>query len=142
MNDTGLNDSDHEVLHSLVMRVRTGSLEDFKTQGENCGWCAHPVRLRGMVVRGDGADRRVSFSSRSLPDGVVLKACGSRRETRCPSCAAVYRADARHLVRAGLIGGKGVDESVAERPAAFLTLTALLRITEIPHLRSLKFPTY
>jgi hypothetical protein len=64
------------------------------------------------------------FSTGQLPDGVVLKACGSRRETRCPSCAAVYRADARHLVRAGLIGGKGVPEEVMHRPAVLLTLTA------------------
>ncbi len=36
----------------------------------------------------------------------------------------MYRGDARHLVRAGLIGGKGVDESVTERPAILLALTA------------------
>jgi hypothetical protein len=72
----------------------------------------------------DGDTRRVAFTTGTLPDGVLLKACGTRRETRCPSCAAVYRGDARHLVRAGLIGGKGTDESVAERPAVLLTLTA------------------
>ena len=55
---------------------------------------------------------------------MFLKACGTRWESRCPSCAAVYRGDARHLVRAGLIGGKGIDESVVEWPAVLLTLTA------------------
>ena len=59
-----------------------------------------------------------------FPDNVVLKACGSRSELRCPSCATLYRGDARHLVRAGLEGGKGMDESVAEHPAVFMTLTA------------------
>jgi hypothetical protein len=29
------------------------------------------------------------LSSFSLPDGVILKACGSRSEVRCPSCAAI-----------------------------------------------------
>ena len=64
------------------------------------------------------------FSSHQFPDNVVLKACGSRSELRCPSCATLYRGDARHLVRAGLEGGKGMDESVAEHPAVFMTLTA------------------
>ena len=40
------------------------------------------------------------------------------------SCAAVYRGDSRHLVRAGLEGGKGVDESIALHPAFVWTLTA------------------
>ncbi|HXY28550.1 MAG TPA: replication initiator, partial [Acidimicrobiales bacterium] len=43
---------------------------------------------------------------------------------QCPACASAYRGDARHLVRAGLEGGKGVDESVASHPAVFLTLAA------------------
>jgi hypothetical protein len=48
--------------------------------------------------------------------GVLLKACGTRRESRCPSCAATYRADAYQLLAAGLKGGKGVPESVAGTP--------------------------
>ena len=51
-------------------------------------------------------------------------ACGNRRETRCPACSAVYKRDARQLVRAGLTGGKGVPESVAAHPCVFATLTA------------------
>ncbi len=54
----------------------------------------------------------------------MLKACGSRSELRCPSCAVLYRGDAQHLVRAGLEGGKDVDESISGHPAAFVTLTA------------------
>lgn len=76
-----------------------------------------------MLAR-TGNERVRIFSTGGLPDGVFLKACGTRRESRCPSCAAVYRGDARHLVRAGLIGGKGIDESVAEWPVVMLTLTA------------------
>ena len=58
------------------------------------------------------------------PDGVLLKACGTRRESRCPSCAATYRADAYQLLAAGLKGGKGVPETVAEHPRLFVTFTA------------------
>jgi hypothetical protein len=55
---------------------------------------------------------------------VLLKACGTRRESRCPSCAAVYRADAYQLLAAGLRGGKGVPDSIAEHPRLFVTFTA------------------
>jgi hypothetical protein len=55
---------------------------------------------------------------------VLLKACGTRRESRCPSCAATYRADAYQLLAAGLKGGKGVPESVAAHPRLFVTFTA------------------
>jgi hypothetical protein len=53
-----------------------------------------------------------------------VKACGTRRESRCPSCAATYRADAYQLLAAGLTGGKGVPESVAAHPRLFVTFTA------------------
>lgn len=109
---------------AIVRRVRAGTVESFMSQGDGCGWCRRPVRLRGSVTVDDDGRRRTVFSSRVVPDGVVLKACGRRRETQCPSCATVYRDDARHLVRAGLVGGKGVDEAVATHPAVLLTLTA------------------
>ncbi len=85
--------------------------------------CCLASRGRYVVSSGAG-EHRISYTSASLPDGVVLKACGSRSEVRCPACAQVYRGDARHLVRSGLEGGKGVPEAVAEHPAIFLTLTA------------------
>ncbi len=64
------------------------------------------------------------FDSRVLPDKVLLKACGSRRETLCPPCASLYRGDAFALVAAGLRGGKGVPETIGDHPAVLLTLTA------------------
>jgi hypothetical protein len=110
---------------ALQRRCRRGEVDSFLHAGEGCGWCARPVRIQGEQYAIDTHGREtVVFSTRSLPDGVVLKACGNRRETRCPSCALVYRQDARHLVKAGLEGGKGVDPSVAEHPAVLLTLTA------------------
>ena len=59
-----------------------------------------------------------------LPDGVIYKACGNRRTSVCPSCANRYRLDAFHVIRCGLIGGKGVPEQVATHPAVFATFTA------------------
>jgi hypothetical protein len=55
---------------------------------------------------------------------VLLKSCGTRRESRCPSCAATYRADAYQLLAAGLKGGKGVPETISEHPRLFVTFTA------------------
>jgi hypothetical protein len=90
------------------------------------GYCHHPIRLAGRV---DQADRqtgevRTVYDSEREPDGVLLKACGTRRESRCPSCAATYRADAYQLLAAGLKGGKGIPETVAAHPRLFVTFTA------------------
>jgi hypothetical protein len=90
------------------------------------GYCHHPIRLAGRVDQADrqtGEIRQVYDSERE-PDGVLLKACGTRRESRCPSCAATYRADAYQLLAAGLKGGKGVPETVAAHPRLFVTFTA------------------
>ncbi len=112
------------MVEALWRHSRRKQLYDFLDQGAACGWCRHPIRLQGYASIETDGERKVTFSSASRPDGVVLKACGSRSELQCPACAAVYRGDSRHLVRAGLEGGKGVDPSVATHPAVFLTLTA------------------
>jgi hypothetical protein len=97
----------------------------FSTQVRGIRACRRPVRLSGMVIgTGDGGLPAIRFDSRTLPDGVLLKACGSRRETVCPPCASLYRGDAFALVAAGLRGGKEVPESIADHPAVLLTLTA------------------
>jgi len=115
---------DRAMVEALGRHSRRHQLQDFIDQGVGCGWCRHPIRLRGYATAEKDGERTIVFSSASLPDGVVLKACGSRSELQYPACAAVYRGDSRHLVRAGLEGGKGVDEAVATHPAVFLTLTA------------------
>ena len=99
------------------------------------GYCHHPVRLAGRVEHADRqtGEVRTSTTQTREPDGVLLKACGTRRESRCPSCAAIYRADAYQLLAAGLKGGKGVPETVAEHPRLFVTFTA-------PSLRPGPFP--
>jgi hypothetical protein len=44
--------------------------------------------------------------------------------TTCPGCAETYRRDAYQLIRAGLVGGKGIAPAVATHPALFVTFTA------------------
>ena len=88
--------------------------------------CTHPIRLGGQIHHVDPAIGEVlsTTPTSALPDGVIYKACGNRRVSACPSCAETYRRDAFQLIRAGLIGGKGVPEHVAAHPAVFATFTA------------------
>jgi Replication initiator protein, pSAM2 len=98
----------------------------WQAQVRAAGHCQRPVRLDGGVDQVDTAtgEARSLFDSEGQPDGVLLKACGTRRAARCPPCASVYRADAFQLVRAGLVGGKGVPATVAAHPKLFVTFTA------------------
>jgi hypothetical protein len=88
--------------------------------------CAHPVRLQGRVTAIDlpSGEARPVYDTASEPGGVLHVPCGNRRESVCPACSAIYKRDARQLVRAGLTGGKGVPESIAAHPCVFATLTA------------------
>jgi hypothetical protein len=113
------------VLGEVVDRAGAG-YERWAELVAQAGYCHHPIRLAGRVEHADrqtGEVRQVYDSERE-PDGVLLKACGTRRESRCPSCAAVYRADAYQLLAAGLKGGKDVPETVAGHPRLFVTFTA------------------
>jgi hypothetical protein len=114
-----------EVLQEVVQRAGPG-YDRWAELVAQAGYCHHPVRLAGRVEQADrhSGELREVYDSGREPDGVLLKACGTRRESRCPSCAAVYRADAYQLLAAGLRGGKGVPESVSEHPRLFVTFTA------------------
>jgi hypothetical protein len=88
--------------------------------------CAHPVRLYGDIRTVDARTGELlrTVTTSDLPDEVIYKACGNRRAAACPSCAETYRRDAYHVIRSGLVGGKGVPETVATHPAVFATFTA------------------
>jgi hypothetical protein len=81
--------------------------------------CSHPI---GLKSRTDMID--LATGELAPVYGQVSVACGNRREAVCPSCSAVYKQDARQLVRAGLAGGKGIPETIAAHPCVFATLTA------------------
>jgi hypothetical protein len=102
------------------------SFERWLDLARSTGWCEHPVRLAGATHQIDPATGEVysSYTTDTEPDGHLLKACGSRRATVCEPCSARYRADAWHLIVAGLRGGKGVPEVASTHPILFLTLTA------------------
>jgi hypothetical protein len=84
----------------------------------DCG-CSHPIQLRN---RTDMIDTTTGELAPLY--GTAATACGNRREAICPACSAVYKRDARQLVRAGLAGGKGIPESITAHPCVFATLTA------------------
>ncbi|HET9826957.1 MAG TPA: replication initiator [Nocardioidaceae bacterium] len=90
------------------------------------GNCARPIRLRGHSERVDTATGEIvsTYSSEQEPLGVTHVRCGNRRAAECPSCSRLYAADMFHLIRAGVVGGKTVPESVGENPLVFATLTA------------------
>jgi hypothetical protein len=90
------------------------------------GGCSRPVRLAGHLHTLDPTTGTVvsSRSTETLPDGVIYTPCGDRRASVCPACAEIYRADTYHLVRAGLVGGKGMPDTVAAHPCVFVTFTA------------------
>jgi hypothetical protein len=113
------------VLAEVVDRAGHG-YERWAELVAQAGYCHHPIRLAGRVEHADRqtGEVRTVYDSEREPDGVLLKACGTRRESRCPSCAATYRADAYQLLAAGLKGGKGVPESVVGHPRLFVTFTA------------------
>jgi hypothetical protein len=93
--------------------------------------CARPVRLVGSTVRrrvdpatGEPGEVIERYSSAQELDGITWVRCGDRRAARCESCSREYKGDAWHLLSAGLVGGKGAPDSVAEHPTIFATLTA------------------
>ena len=81
--------------------------------------CSHPISLHS---RTDMID--MTTGEQAPLYGQATVACGNRREAVCPACSAVYKRDARQLVRAGLAGGKGIPETITAHPCVFATLTA------------------
>jgi hypothetical protein len=88
--------------------------------------CTRPIRLHGDIKHIDAATGELlrTIPTIGMPDWSIYKACGNRRATTCPGCAETYRRDAYHIIRAGLIGGKGITPDVAAHPAVFATFTA------------------
>ncbi len=103
--------------------------DDFGTwerQLTTAGECSHPIRLRGRIDAIDLTTGELApvYDTDHEPGRVLHVACGNRREAVCPACSAIYKRDARQLVRAGLAGGKGIPETITAHPCVFATLTA------------------
>ncbi|MER5426969.1 replication initiator [Streptosporangium roseum] len=110
----------------LITRLHDPQYARWASQIRRTGGCRQPIHLRGHVFHVDPVTggRLHSYTTAGEPDGILRVPCKTRRATRCPSCAETYRADTYQLVRAGLVGGKGVPNSVTAHPCLFVTLTA------------------
>jgi hypothetical protein len=112
---------DPAAVAGLIARAQDPKRERWLQQVRRTGACRCPIRLRGIVRRGD----RVVYCTGEEPDGALMVRCGNRRAECCPSCAYEYQGDMWQLVFAGVAGGrKGVPEEVASHPQVFATLTA------------------
>lgn len=110
----------------IVSRLVTGTFENWASSAARVGYCANPVRIRGESTTFDKASGEATghFSSDTEPLGALHLRCGNRRASKCPSCSRLYAADTFHLIRCGVVGGKGVPEQVVDNPLVFATLTA------------------
>jgi hypothetical protein len=127
------------VLIDMVGGTGTRTLEhellDRATQPDYHAWlagtgiangCVRPIRLHGSIrdISPSTGEIVRTLDTESLPDGVLYIPCGDRRASVCPACSETYRRDTYHLIRAGLIGGKGVPETISAHPSVFATFTA------------------
>ncbi|MBL7259169.1 replication initiator [Paractinoplanes lichenicola] len=115
-----------DLTKQAVARAARPDYEAWLTHVKPASACVRPVRLAGTIATVEAATGRLlaERSTADMPDGVIYKPCGNRREKVCPSCSKLYQNDAYHVVRTGLIGGKGVPDEVAHHPAVFPTFTA------------------
>jgi hypothetical protein len=113
-------------VEEIVRRAERPDFDRWADQVARCGHCSRPIRLRGRVEQRSATEgRRVTYSTDTEPDRVLLIRCGNRRAAACPSCSYEYAGDMWQLLYAGAAGGrKGVPESIRSHPLVFATLTA------------------
>ena len=106
--------------------ITWADFRQWERQLATTGMCSHPIRLAGRIKAIDRTTGEVApvYDTASEAGGLLHVACGNRRESVCPACSAVYKRDARQLVRAGMSGGKGMPETITGHPCVFATLTA------------------
>ena len=110
----------------LLERASCDDCDHWPTTALAAGGCVRPVQLR-VTVRGvDTATGEIlhGLDTEDLRDKAIYVPCGDRRASVWPPCAERYRADTHQLIRAGLIGGMGMPESLAAHPCVFATFTA------------------
>ena len=110
----------------IIDRLNSPGYDRWAAQIHRLAGCRQPIHLRGRVLHVDRATGKLlhAYSTAREPGGVLRLPCKTRRASRCPACAEIYRADTYHLIRAGLTGGKGVPDTVTAHPCLFVTLTA------------------
>lgn len=100
----------------LLVGLGVDGYQALMAQLDGCG-CVHPVRLSGMTMAHDpdSGETEVVCTSADQPTGFLAVRCGTRRESLCPTCSALYARDARRIIVEGLEDG---------HPAVFATMTA------------------
>jgi hypothetical protein len=111
---------DARTLGEVLTRASRSDYPVWEQQVRRTGGCSHPIRLAGTISRNGST----VLDTATLPDRVLLKRCGNRREAVCPSCSYEYRGDAWQLLRAGTTGGHKGIPVLAGHLEAFMTLTA------------------
>jgi hypothetical protein len=121
-----ISTTDPHAITGMITRLHDPGYARWAAQIHRTGGCRQPINLRGHVDHLDPATGQIlhRYTTAREPGGVLRVACKTRRTSRCPSCADTYRTDTYHLIRAGLVGGKGVPEAVTAHPCLFVTLTA------------------
>ena len=99
----------------LLARAGRDDYQQWLATAMPASGCVRPIRLAGQTHDVDSKTGEIlsTFDTSSMHDRVIYTACGDRRASVCPSCAETYRRDTYQLIRAGLVGGKGVPESVS-----------------------------
>ncbi|GAA1904209.1 replication initiator [Streptantibioticus ferralitis] len=95
-------------------------------QIRNIGGCAHPIYLSGQTTWRDPVSGSIirRYSTEAEPGGRLALRCNNRRKSRCGPCSYLHAGDTYHVVRSGLVGGKGTPVAVRDHPRLFVTLTA------------------
>src|SRR5690242_874731 len=119
----GLSDTESR---QVLRRLTSRRFDAWAATASRVGHCTGPIRVRGTSTTFDVATGQPirCYSTDSEPLGVLHLRCGNRRADVCPSCSRLYAADMFHLLRSGVVGGKGVPAHVADNPLVFATLTA------------------
>jgi hypothetical protein len=110
----------------MVRLVSEPGFRRWTEQIHATGGCAHPVYLSGRTTTRDAGSGDVlhHYDTGSEPGGRLAVRCRNRRERCCEPCSRLHAGDTFHLVRSGLLGGKGLPERVTEHSRLFVTLTA------------------
>jgi hypothetical protein len=107
--------------HDLVDVASKPGFQEWLAGVRATGGCAAPIHLWGNAKMVNCLTGEV-LSERA--PGRLMVACRNRRRSRCPACSETYRADTFQLIKAGIVGGKSVPESVKDHPRLFATFTA------------------
>ncbi|GAA1982189.1 replication initiator [Kitasatospora viridis] len=115
-----------DIDRDLVRLGQLPGLHRWLDQIRATGGCAAPIYLAGRSVTSDATTGEVlrEYSTAGEPGARLAVRCRNRRAGRCPPCSREHAGDTFHLVRAGLVGGKGVPDRVRTHPRLFVTLTA------------------